>query len=219
METSIFEEKVTRQDLVDYVVNKKVTSIEETIPSLVIIKEKMEENLNHQIKALGTEIFTIATKNIKSVYGKMITLMEKNLKAKSHIIFGNKKLPNKTELSDGIAKHYSIFHNLQENEVLIVFYKIGGRPSDNSISTILIDISELSSPKLEKIKSEISSLEVEIKKVQTEINNKKDQICNIKKDRDKIKGAIIEELLGKTPEGKRLLTTLENIQLGKKLIG
>jgi len=232
---------VTRQELVDYVVNKKVRAIQEQIEPLKTRRSELEEKLSEIGNLHKNEKREYSLKWVKSNYGKMIETMKKNLDCGDPIIvpcyaYGDKKDRSSRDL-------LYLLHGLflfKDSEAAIVFinknkaskeyrpeHGLGtGWFSPRGVfspfeigSFIRIDMSDIESPKGAKLKANKEALSAEIDSLHKGLKDMQDQISRIQKDKDMVKEAIIEEILGKTEDGRALLEKVNNLPIGQKLIG
>jgi len=229
---------VTRQELVDYVVNKKVRAIQEQIEPLKTRRSELEKKLS-EIRVLHkNEKREYSLKWVKSNYGKMIETMKKNLDCGDPIIVPCYAYEDKKDRSS--RDLLNLLHGLflfKDSETAIVFVNKhkslkGYRPvhglgtgwsgmfSPFEIgSFIRIDMSDIESPKSAKLKANKEALSAEIDSLHKDLQDMQDQISRIQKDKDMVKEAIIEEILGKTEDGRALLEKVNNLPIGQKLIG
>jgi polyhydroxyalkanoate synthesis regulator phasin len=233
---------VTRQELVDYVVNKKVRAIQDQIEPLKTKRSELEKKLSEIQDLHKNEKREYSLKWIKTNYGKMIESMKKNIGSDDPIIvpcyaYDDKKHRGSRDMVD-LLKGLFLF---RDSEAAIVFinknrpktglttgggFGTGYGPHHGGYfipfdigSFIRVDMSGIESPKSAKLKTNKEALSAEIDALHKTVQDLQNQISSIQKDKDLVKEAIIEEILGKTPDGKALLEKVNNLPIGQKLIG
>lgn len=261
MEGVLDTNTVTRQELVDYVINKKIRAIRAEMEPIDQKRVSVQKKIDELNELYLAEKNNYSLKWIKANYGKMIEAIKKNIKCEDPII-----IPPGAEEDDFTSSPrkdlYFMILDLfmpRWHEALIVFINDSGPskkrgpsiyasiptrrpvrpgrpgrpiptihpmmghdryvdPSDIA-SVIRVDFSEIESPKSAKLLVNMNSMKDEVKTLQnkwTELNNLIDKTRN---DKELVKEAIIEETLGKTPEGQALLEKVNNLPIGQKLIG
>ncbi len=234
---------VTRQELVDYVVNKKIRAIQDQMGPLKKKRDEVDKKRSEVSQLHRDEKKEYSLKWIKANYGKMIETMKKNLDCGDPIIvpcyaYDEKKPRGSRDLED-------MLHGLflfKDSEAAIVFInkdspKMGFSPRSSFgpgwggsyhgghfspfdiASFIRIDMEDIDSPKSAKLKANKESLKAEVESLQNTINDMDATIRKIREDKDMVKDAIIEEILGKSVDGKALLEKVNNLPIGQKLIG
>ena len=118
-------DKVTRQELVDYIVNKKVREIEAILGPLKTKKFNLNKEIDGIKVSIEESISELSVKHIKSIYGKMMGLMAKNLEAKPIIIPAFLKFDEKAGKTIGLSNRMlddimSMF-GVSRDEAVIVF--------------------------------------------------------------------------------------------------
>ena len=233
MEGILNPESVTRQDLVDYMVNKKVREIQAKMEPMKLHSEKIYTEIGLIEKNISKEVSNFSIKHIKSTYGKMIEMMAKNLQAKEIIV---PAYPDKIigELLSSHTWHMILrMFEIEPREAFVLFMTKGedgspGRPGFFSASPygtvsfirsfIRVNMDEVANPKIQKLREKKSLMEQEHEELRKEITTMERDIARVRSDKALIKDNIVEQVLTKTEEGRNLLASLEKLPIGKKLI-
>jgi len=236
MEGTLDNKSVTRQDLVDYAVNKRVREIQAEIAPAREKSNALYTEIPKITQELEKEISIFSLKHIKSTYGKMLELMSKNLGSEPIII---PAYLGSSDIKKDIPHHIldSVFHmfRVRVSEAVIIFLNnsdkdkggglgsrrftegYGDTPFINSF--IRVEMKDLENPKILKLRNKSKEMEAENKRLNDFLNEKEKEIQKVRNDKDLIKDAIIEQILGQSDEGKHLLETINSIPLGQKLLG
>lgn len=244
MEGVLQTNTVTKQELVDYVINKRIRSIREEMEP---IKKKLAEleTKTREVKTLyHKEKNEYSLKWIKSNYGKVIESIKKNLGCDDPVILPAYVDHKEFSRNDLLSMVVDLFLP-SRSEAMILFVsesrkkKMGPisadyflsvpkrglgyttRYSDPQIieSMIRVDFAEIESPKSVKLRDNLNSMEEERKLLHEKESQMLNLIDKTAREKDIVKDAIIEDTLSKTPEGQALLEKLNNLPIGQKLIG
>lgn len=225
------KDNITKQELVDYAVNKKVQEIENVKKDLVQKKNSEDDKLNEISKKISDLKESLYLPYVEKEYKAIIDLMVS--KGNDYIIH----LPNsRSKFKNPIIEEIIYI----SNNIVIEFKKNdkdqnrrfrGGmgmhHPMDDlmefaefNTSIITVDKSEITSPELEELEKQ----KEEIKKVRetfsNSINDCNNDISNVKAKKEMIKSQIIEQALSNSKEGKKMLVALQNIDFGDiKMLG
>ena len=237
METNFpLDEKLSKNDLIEYVITSKVLEIEQKINEQKTKLEKTENELNPAIKQLEKDFsklkINLVEAFVKKLYSDTISTIEKNFKCKHTIILGFLDHDNHNHANEELAH----FLGVRKNEALIIFpfedptkeeksfrggwhqRPYGDHPMHpmffirNINSIIRVDISDaIVSLELDEIKGKIESNKekIEIEKQLIQVLRK--EIDDIRSKKDVIKNKLIEETLSRTDNGKALLNSLKTI--------
>jgi len=240
MEGILNPESVTRQDLVDYMVNKKVREIQAEMEPMKLRSEKIYTEIGLMEKNINKEVSNFSIKHIKSTYGKMIEMMAKNLQSKEIIV---PAYPDKKIIGELLSNHtwHMILRmfEVEPREAFVLFMAneedgSSGRPGFSGRlgfspespygtvsfirSFIRVNMDEVANPRIQKLQEKKFLMVQEHEELRKEITAMEKEIARVRSDKDLIKDNIVEQALTKTEEGRNLLASLEKLPIGKKLI-
>lgn len=245
MEGVLNTNTVTRQEVVDYAINKRIRAIKEEMEPIDQKRISLQKKIDELNELYLAEKNSYSLKWIKTNYGKMIEAIKKNIKCEDPIILPPGTKESYLNSYSGKDLYYMILDLFmpRPHEALIVFIKDSGLskkyvppigptrrpsggwgptpyadPSDIS-SVIRVDFSEIESPKSAKLLANINTMKDEVNALQSKWSELNHLVSKTRNDKELVKEAIIEEILGKTPEGQALLEKVNNLPIGQKLIG
>jgi len=230
-----FEDKLTKGDLIDYVVTKKVEELK-----VLLNKEKKRRNDRRDelyiiLQDLRSNLQPLfekeCSKYITSTYGSTIKAIEKNLNCTHTVLSWNDSSNNKNSMTHRIVQ--DIF-NVRDNEAMIIFksphddIELFGNTGNHAYydrhpirmvmsikSMIRVNLLEVTNPKIEKIQQQIKDANDELNTNGDRYSEIVKEISIVKDQKDMIKNTIIEQTLNSTDNGKRLLEALSSIKFDK----
>lgn len=202
-----FDSKPTQQDLINYVIDKEtlrirglLTPVKDRIRELVILIKKSND-------ALESKVIEFAKKKL----AKTLTTFPK---ASNIVVLGNKSYK---EAVNSIAYWVSDGHIGYNwgGEVKTRFdaagnYLLCGR--DNTRILYTLDFS-MTASEVKQLAKESIDLSAELKELYSKEDQLEKELSEIKNNSGKIRNKFIEDYLGKTYEGRELLTKLDAISL------
>lgn len=227
IEKTVVNETITRNDLIDYAISKRVTEIEVKKAEAKKAYEDFMPTYNKKIKSINEKIQTAykeeMDKYIQENYSDTISVMEKNLKAKA--VYVDYESSKKDRLYDELAYMTRII----QNDVMVIFHRENYpikrgyfHPMEilsDIASFLIIYSSDIKSEKIEKLESEKNSINSQLKELESAVKEFDKEISKVKSQKDLIKNSLIEETLSSTKEGRKVLDVLNNIDLsGTKLL-
>jgi len=223
------KDNITKQELVDYAVNKKVQEIEKVKKDLIQKKNSEDDKLNEINKKISDLKESLYLPYVEKEYKAIIDLMVS--KGNDYIIhLPNSRSKFKNPIIEEIiyiSKNLVIEFKKNDKDQKRRFRGGMGHPTydlmefaEFNTSIITVDKSEITSPELEELEKQ----KEEIKKVResfsNSINDCNNDINNVKAKKETIKSQIIEQALSNTKEGKKMLVALQNIDFGDiKMLG
>jgi hypothetical protein len=227
LEKTVLNEAISRNDLIDYAISKRVEDIKIRKTEAKRIYDEFADSSNNKIKELNKNIKKIHKNEmdayIQSNYSETIKLMEANLKSKAEFITSDSKERTQQEI------RYML--RLKEGDVLIAFLKekvtnrMYGRMHpmeifDSLESFIRISADSIKSEEIDSIENEKKLIKEELESLRKNVSDCDNEITKIKSQKDIIKNSLIEQSLSTSEEGKRMLDILNNLDLsGTKLLG
>lgn len=238
----IEDSKLTKNELIDYVISKKVEEINEKLNVARTQRDNFRQTINAEHQVLRKKISDLNVKAIseyvKKSYGKIIKQMETDLKCK-HVIITN-ETSRKSHIFDQIASMF----RMKNTEVIVAFMnKVethdesepdfhGGRnrwrmhPMEmmeemmfRSVgdlqSFFRIDISNVKDKKAETLEHAIKMNTDKDEHYTKIITDLQQEIQNVRGQRETIKNNLIEQTLNQSEDGKKLLETLNSIVIDK----
>jgi len=214
-------DSITKQDLVDYVITKKVEQILE-LQSEVNKKRKDKEN---ELKNIDDELTDLENKSIKKIYGTAINAIEKSTNS-YHLIILNSSIISSLDISTDLKrllydmcrggkvnivfiskeKKHEIFftHNRYDMECLV---SLG--PFESILKVDMEKIVE--DKKIKSLREKYNKLDQERKDLKDQHYKYSNDIKNVKNKKDQMKAVIVEQMLEKSEDGLEMLEMLRNI--------
>jgi hypothetical protein len=224
------KDNITKQELVDYAVNKKVEEIQKVREDLVKKKDSENVKLTEIKKKISEVRESLYLPYVEKEYKAIIDLMVS--KGNDYIIH----LPNgRSKFKNPIIEEIIYI----SNNIVIEFKKNdkdqnrrfrGGMRhhpmgdlmefAESNTSMITVDKSEITSPELEELEKQKVEIEKAKEALSDSISDCNNDINNVRAKKEAIKSQIIEQALGNTKEGKKMLVALQNIDFGNiKMLG
>ena len=215
------KENITKQELVDYAVNKKIQEVELVREGLSAKLKEVRESIKGYDKSIREEREKETPIYIQKEYGPIIKLMTKKgfayaihtneqesqsdlvaeiIYSSGNIVLEFQKISDKSRLRNGMMRH--------PMKDLFEF----GRNCD---SIIVIDRDEVTSEMMETLREVQEAFKKEEDRLMTLIQDCNSDISQIRSTKDNIKSQIIEQALSSSKDGKKLLVALQNIDFGK----
>jgi hypothetical protein len=214
------KDNITKQELVDYAVNKKVQEIEKVKKDLIQKKNSEDDKLNEISKKISDLKESLYLPYVEKEYKSIIDLMiSKGNNCTIHLPNRNKRLSNPI-IEEIIYVTGNIIIEFTKNNDK-KHKRFGMRhPADTNTSMISVDKSEITSPELEELEKQKEEIEKNKESFSNSINDCNNDINNVKAKKETIKSQIIEQALSNTKEGKKMLVALQNIDFGDiKMLG
>ena len=238
----IFNEKVTRQELIDFIVLKKIEPLKEEIDLLKLRIQELNSKKDNFENLVMEEFHNASEKFIKTQphYRGIIADMEKDFNASPISLDPwNPYSIKNSKLSNYFIDYLANLINFDKSSVLLIFL---GETSKNTelmfdsrmrysggffgpagrdywkdfpelLSYIKIPKSKISSPKYKKVLEKLNLLNDELAAIRKRVEQLRKEIESIKSDSHKIKDALVEEILSSTEEGRALLGKINSIEI------
>lgn len=220
------KDNITKQELVDYAVNKKVQEIEAIKEGFSKEKEVASKERDVIKKEIKEEREKATIVYVEQEYKDVIEAMAK--KGNTHTIHTREKRNQNDLIAEVIYSTGNIVLEFQKNTKEDVERRGGfGHPMRDFFdmahlcnSIIIIDRDEVTSDKLVELNDKLKLVEENLERLNDLLNDCNKDISNIKSKRETIKSQIIEQALSNTKEGKKMLVALQNIDFGEiKMLG
>jgi len=216
------KDSITKQELVDYVVNKKLEEVQSIKGELTSKLNEVRESIKGYSKDIVLEREKEAPKYIRKEYSPIIKLMEK--KGYTHTIHINEQSVKSDLVSEIIYSSGNMvlefnkvdretFRGRRMRHPMEDIFDIGR----NCESIIIIDRDEITSSTLEDLKECKESFIEEEERLEKLIKDCNSDINTIRNQRENIKCQIIENALTTSKDGKKMLEALNKINFGKLL--
>jgi len=226
------KDNITKQELVDYAVNKKVQEIEKVKKDLVQKKNSEDDKLNEISKKIFDLKESLYLPYVEKEYKAIIDLMVS--KGNDYIIhlpnsrskFKNPIIEEIIYISNNIVIEFKK-NDKDQNRRFRVGMGMRHHPTydlmefaELNTSIITVDKSEITSPELEELEKQKEEIIKVRESFSNSINDCNNDINNVKAKKETIKSQIIEQALSNTKEGKKMLVALQNIDFGDiKMLG
>lgn len=232
-----FKDTITKQDLVEYAITKKVeeiTALRTDVYKQYKVKSKEREEVKNQIEQAKADA---ESKHIQDNYGDVIKLMEMKKGTTHQVISRNSDV--KGEL------YYMIADTLIDNILVVIPNPIKENEPDKSrgkkyrggwrepmfmydaypeeiagsmlatLGTVItISLDEINNDEVNSLKAKFDELDMECKKLDNEKKSYDTKISKVRGQKDVIKANIVEQALSKTKDGNKMLESLQNIDFG-----
>lgn len=227
------KDTITKQDLVEYAITKKVDEI--TVVRTATYKKYKKKSKEREAikKEIAAEKINAEERHIQDNYGDVITLLEKKFGTKHFVM-------SKNQASKIKGRSYYMFRELMyHGDIVIVIPKKGddkvvgcGRGEygwdydyypEEMMSEFLamgtmitVDQKDITSDKLDELNAKYEVVDAECKELDKEKKSYDRMIQKVKNQRDTIKASIVEQALAKSDSGQEMLVALQNIDFGIK---
>lgn len=215
---AVVTDNITRNDLVDYLVTKKVGELN----SLMGIEISKRKRLDSDMKSLENDFD-------KSYSGSLANYIDKNYKDTLSL------------MKNSLGCDYKIIENIDKSEYGYLSMGSRGRGGSDSViifddtlsqrgrhhpdymfmairSFIRISRDSVKDEPLDKIRESMKEIKDKISESSKIIVNFEKEISKVKSQRDVIKNTLIEEFLSSSTEGQSILERLNSLDLGIKLL-
>ena len=216
---AVVTDNITRNDLVDYLVTKRVGELN----SLMGIEISKRKSLESDMKSFEDDLD-------RSYSGSLKNYIDRNYKDTLSL------------MKDSLGCDYKIIENIDKSEYR--YLSMGSRGNGGSDSVIIFDDSlsqrgrhhpdymfmaairsfirisrdSVKDESIDKIRENIKELKTSISLSNKIIANLEKEISKVKSQRDVIKNTLIEEFLSSSTEGQSILDRLNSLDLGIKLM-
>jgi len=224
-----FKDTITKQDLVEYAITKKVeelTVLKDEVYKQYKAKSKKREDVKNQIEQAKKDA---ELSHIQDNYGDVIKLLEMKKGTKHEII------SSKSDFKSRGSVGYMIAQSLTDNILIVIPNKesknssLGGGlrgmhpmyPDEmaayllSTMGTVItVSRGDIKSDVIDSLKSKFDELDKECKSLDKEKKSYEDKIYKVKTQKDTIKANIIEQALIGSKDGVKMLQSLQNIDFG-----
>ena len=236
-----FKDTITKQDLVEYAITKKVeeiTALRTDVYKQYKTKSKEREEVKNKIEQAKADA---EAKHIQDNYGDVIKLMEMKKGTTHQVISGNSDV--KGEL------YYMIADALRDNILIVIPNQVKESKSDKATSrkscggwnhprmfnmslydaypeeiagvmlatlgtVITIPHDEINNDEVNSLKTKFDELDAECKSLDKKKRTYDTKISKVRGQKDVIKANIVEQALSNTKDGNKMLESLQNIDFG-----
>ena len=234
-----FKDTITKQDLVEYAITKKVeeiTVLRTDVYKQYKAKSKEREEVKNQIEQAKADA---ESKHIQDNYGDVIKLMEMKKGTTHQVISRNSDvkgelyymiadalidnilvvIPNLVKDSDRSSGKKSCGGWRRNHPHMFNMYdaypeEIAGAMLATLGTVITIPRDEINNDEVNSLKSKFDELDAECKALDKKKRSYDTKISKVRGQKDVIKANIVEQALSNTKDGNKMLESLQNIDFG-----